>query len=174
MRPLSPGLLSLFFCCFDLCVFLCRKFVEEDRKFSPNSISPPKNNTSDITATVYGHNHLLWIYVIYKTHRIPLPYFHVFFTFEQTHLLSHTRCVCNTHTHTILPGNLYAAHWTHISMYLYSNTHTLTQCPSLSHPTPPLLRPLSMGILSPSPSSRKSRAGPHSLKKRGGRGRRGV
>lgn len=31
------------------------------------------------------------------------------------------------HTH-----NLKTAHWTH--MYLYSNTHTLTQCPSLAQP----------------------------------------
>lgn len=41
----------------------------------------------------------------------------------------------NSPSFTACARNLYTAHWTHIPMYLYSNTHTHTQCPSLTHPS---------------------------------------
>lgn len=78
-----------------------------------------------------------------------------------------------TYAQSVLTRSLYTAHWAHICMYLYSNRHTLTLCPSPTQPTPPSRAPIN-GNPVPFCERQEESRWPTFLKKKKGRGGRGM
>lgn len=114
-----------------LSVFEPKKTNEIHQELKKRSISPSLVTEQSLLlrkGNNYIHNLNTFYQVFLPRFSHLCPYFQ-FLSFIRAHLLP----LLNTHI-VYLHSNLYNTHWTHISKYLYSNTHTLAQCPSLPHP----------------------------------------
>lgn len=105
----------------------------------------------------------LYVYIhVYITHT-RFAFFFFFIRFVPfTFFRCDLRAKCTTVAYTLHTGH------TSVCIYIATGTHSL--CVHLQPSQPPSAGLPSMGILSPSASGRKSRAGPHSSKKKKGGG----